>query len=399
MDRDARRGRRPPTAGLRALAVAAAVAATTLVACSSGGSAADSSASSSRTPSPAATSTPSPLPVAHPTLWLCRPGLPDNPCEGDLDTVVVHRDGSRTPEPFRPAENPSFDCFYVYPTVSKAAGRNAPLAVAPELVFVVRAQAALFQRACRLYAPVYRQIPVGALTSGGLSDAAARALAHADVVSAWHDYLNTYNDGRPFLLLGHSQGTFELQQLVQQEIDLQPALQTRMVSAMLIGGQVTVRPGADVGGSFVSVPACRSADQAGCVVAYNSFAEQPPARSFFGRTSAGREVLCVNPAAPDGGRAMLHPYLPRPSAPGVQDVVGFTACPDAVVGQCRSGDDAHWLQVGSATGSPLPVLPAGATTDPAWGLHRVDVTVALGDLVDLAVRQAAALAAAGPSSR
>ncbi len=285
--------------------------------------------------------------------------------------------------------DPAFDCFYVYPTVSKATGRNAPLAVTPELVYVVRAQAALFQRVCRLYSPVYRQVTVEALFSGGFTDPAARALAHRDVVSAWHDYLNTENEGRPVLLLGHSQGTGELVQLIQEEIDGNPAVLSRLVSAMLIGGQVTVRPGVDVGGSFQNVPACRSRSQTGCVVAYNTFAEPPPAVSFFGRTSTGRQVLCVNPAAPPGGRAGLDPYVPRSSAAGAQDVVGFTAYPDAVVGECRSGDGADWLQVGPAPG----VAPLGdalsSDRDPAWGLHRIDVNVALGDLVDLAAQQAA----------
>ena len=70
--------------------------------------------------------------------WLCRPGLEDSPCEGNLATTVVATDGTRTREPFRPAADPAFDCFYVYPTVSTAKTRNAPKTSAPEIVRVAR---------------------------------------------------------------------------------------------------------------------------------------------------------------------------------------------------------------------------------------------------------------------
>ena len=80
-----------------------------------------------------------------------------------MASADLSRNGTRTREPFRPAADPAFDCFYVYPTVSTAKGRNAPKRSAPEIVRVVRAQAALFQRVCRLYAPVYRQVTLAGL--------------------------------------------------------------------------------------------------------------------------------------------------------------------------------------------------------------------------------------------
>ncbi len=49
--------------------------------------------------------------------WLCRPEAQDV-CEDNLDATVIHADGSIEVEPFLPAEDPSIDCFYVYPTVS-----------------------------------------------------------------------------------------------------------------------------------------------------------------------------------------------------------------------------------------------------------------------------------------
>jgi hypothetical protein len=310
-----------------------------------------------------------------------------NPCESDLDTTVVAADGSRERQPFRPARQPAFDCFYVYPTVSTAARTNAPRRVTPEVVEVARSQAALFGRECRLFAPVYRQVSLQGLITGGFADPEARALALSDVSAAWHEYLDRWNDGRPFLLLGHSQGAFALTSLIDEEIDDDPALRERMVSAMLPGGSVTTAAGEDAGGSFDNVPACRSSAQTGCVVAYNTFASQPSSLSLFGRAGEGEQALCVNPGAPSGGKAALTAYVPVQTADST--VTGFTAYEDAVTAGCRFAGGASWLQA-----RPRRALPSQLTQSPlgpAWGLHRVDVNIALGDLVDLAATQAAAM--------
>lgn len=333
------------------------------------------------TPTPSASTT---LRVTHPTVWLCRPGLPHDPCAATFVATVVHGDGSRTREVLRPAKDPAVDCFYVYPTVSPASSVNAPLRAGPAEVAVARAQAAMFSGVCRVFAPVYRQLTLKALLEGRFGDRAAREIAHADVVSAWHDYLMRDNNGRRFVLLGHSQGSFELIRLVQEEIDGNAALRGRMLSALLIGGRVTVPPGRDVGGDFAFVPACRDRHQTGCVVAYNSFDQVPPADSWFGRPSGGREVLCVNPAAPSGGTARLHPYLPGARLPGYS--TDFVAFPDAVSAQCQRHDGVNWLQVDVSPHAGAPALrPA---LGPEWGLHAADVSVALGDLVSLVAAQA-----------
>ena len=86
--------------------------------------------SSSKTPEPAATASSSPAPSN--TVWLCRPGLPDNPCESDLTTTVVSADGTSTIEQTAPAADPPIDCFYVYPTVSDEPTLNADLTSTPK---------------------------------------------------------------------------------------------------------------------------------------------------------------------------------------------------------------------------------------------------------------------------
>ena len=346
------------------------------------------------TPAPTA----QPRPVAQPTLWLCRPGLPDNPCEGGLDATVVRADGSRSLEPFVPAVDPAADCFYVYPTVSEATTLNAPLEVTPAEVRVVRIQAARLAASCRLYAPVYRQITRQGLFSGGLRSEEARELAYADVLSAFNDYLNTYNQGRPYVLIGHSQGTTNLVRLIQEEVDGDGALRGRLVSALLLGGSVTVLPGEDAGGTFVNIPACREATQTGCVVAYDSYAGEPPADGIFGRSTPTRQSLCVQPGRLLGQGNRLRPYFPTtalvgdPPRTSPPPETGFTAYPDAVQASCRTTPAFGWLDVSIDSAGPGAPPPIPSELGPTWGLHRVDVTLALGDLVALVAAQAQAAA-------
>ncbi len=334
----------------------------------------------------------------------------NNPCEGGLDATVAAAGQAGGPtQPFTPAADPKIDCFYVYPTLSQAPGRNAPLAPEPAAIGVARAQAARFASTCRLFVPVYRQLTLASIGNGGYADPVAQKLAADDVDSAWHDYLDNDNKGRGVVLIGHSQGAGQLTRLIRSEIDNNPAERSKLVSALLLGGNVLVPQGKDVGGVFANVPACRKTDQTGCVVAFSSFAETPPPNSLFGRAAGARnlipdastdgmEVLCVNPATLGSGPADLHPYLPTRNLGGRLTGSPASALPDlktgfvtfpGLRGECRNEGGASWLQI---TGNGTPYAK-GATTEtigPTWGLHLLDVSDSYGDLTSLVEKQAAA---------
>jgi hypothetical protein len=356
--------------------------------------AASTSAAPTGTAAPRSTATQEAArPVTGETLWLCRPGLADNPCEGGLDVTVISEDGTRREEPVHLAVDPPADCFYVYPTVSGARSDNAPLEVTDAEVFVARAQAAPFAQVCRLFAPVYRQITRLGLVSGALSSAEARDLAYGDVISAFNDYLNTQNGGRPFVLIGHSQGAINLVRLIQQEIDGDPALRVRLLSALLLGTTVSTGPGDPAGGSFVNVPACEDAEQSGCVVSYASYAGAPPPDGIFGRSTADRAALCVSPAQLLGRGERLAAVLPTAAIRGGPAMVAgapttaFVEVQGAVTGRCRSSSGFAWLDITIAADALADLPELTGRADPAWGLHRADVNLALGDLVDLVEAQ------------
>jgi hypothetical protein len=323
-----------------------------------------------------------------------------NPCTGGLDTTDVTGPHPGQVQRFHPAAHPRIDCFYIYPTVSTAKGLNAPLRSAPEVVAVARAQAAQFAAHCRLFVPVYRQITEAALLSGKYTDPTATATAYGDVQSAWDDYLRNDNHGRGVVIIGHSQGASMAKHLIQSDVETQPAEQSLLVSAILLGGNVSVPDGKAVGGDFSSVPACAHATQTGCVVAYSSFATQPPAASLFGRSGvAGDHILCVDPTRLLGENGRLHPLLPSSRlignslpgdvVPGSQSVTtGFVGYPGTLKARCSTAGGANVLHVsGGVGGHPVAELQQ---LGPAWGLHVADVNLALGDLVQLVGREAAA---------
>lgn len=344
--------------------------------------------------------------AADPTVWLCRPGLAPNPCAPSLTTTRITAAGSvRGPVTVRKDTRPKADCFYVYPTVSGQPGIQASLRIDPEQRSIALYQAGRYSQSCRVYAPMYRQVTLAGLGSPDATGAAASARAYRDVRDAWREYLRNDNDGRGVVLIGHSQGTYMLRRLVAEEIDRRPTVRARLVSAVLLGGNVLVRRGGDAGGDFRNVRACRSATQLGCVVAFSTFNATPPDPSRFGRPSRalgvgpadtrGLEVLCTNPAALGGGTGRITAIFPSaPFAPGtaigaVTTQTGFPmpAVPTAFV----QADDAFSARCSRAGGANvLRLEDAGslkAQPDAGWGLHLTDANIALGDLATLVAAQ------------
>ncbi len=208
--------------------------------------------------SPVSAQSPSPAPdYAKDSAWLCLPGRADS-CSTPLPTTALNPNGYGSNGPSEVARDPPLDCFYVYPTVSNDPGLNSDMNAGREEKLAAESQFARFASVCRTFAPVYRQMTVAAVAAyaAGADIGPAGALAYRDVAAAWHNFLRTRSHGRPFVLIGHSQGSLMIQQLIAREIENDPALAARMKLAIIPGYDVLVPQGKLVGGTFKKTPLC-----------------------------------------------------------------------------------------------------------------------------------------------
>jgi pimeloyl-ACP methyl ester carboxylesterase len=216
-------------------------------------------------------------------------------------------------------------------------------------------------------------------------------IPYADVVDAFKQFIAQESSGGPFVLIGHSQGAGLLGRLIADEIDEEPLLRDRMLSAVLLGTSVAST-------RFDNVPACSSVGETGCLITYSSYrnTSPPPSNALFGRTASG-PALCTNPVGLTAEQTYSEPYFAF-SATGmspfddptrnVEITTPWVTYPEMLKVRCVNDGTFGYLEV---TVDQVP----GPRTDnitgdltPQWGLHAVDANVAMGDLVDLVAAQA-----------
>jgi hypothetical protein len=362
-----------------------------------------------------------PVDYSSTSTWLCRPDVADA-CEQAAAATSVAADGKLTKDTFAPNPSANIDCFYVYPTVSRDETPNSDTTPGVEELEVARQQLARFGSVCRLYAPMYRQVTLPALRQmlAGEQPATNREMAYADVKAAWDHYLASDNGGRGVVLVGHSQGAGLLTRLIAAEIDGKP-VQDRLVSALLIGTNLAVANPHEGGGSFRDIGLCQSATDTRCAISYVSFraSAPPPVNSLFGRTEEqGMHAACVNPAELDGSGGQLKAMLPATSAhesmadplPWTTDgaiiETPFVMLPGMLSARCVNQGGFSYLAV-SVSADPadkrvdsiVGEVVTNGEVQPAWGLHLMDMNLALGNLVEVVRRQGEAWTAAHPAAQ
>ena len=346
----------------------------------------------------------SPAPdYAQQSAWLCLPGRRDL-CAQPLPTAALNPNGYGSNGLSTVAKDPPVDCFYLYPTVSRDDGLNSDLIVSPAERSAVERQFARFASVCRTFAPVYRQMTVSAVAAHGLgADIGPEAVvAYNDVANAWRTYMRNSNQGRPFVLIGHSQGSAMLIELIKREIEGKP-IARQMLRAIVPGFNVLVPQGRRLGGTFRLTPICASPDETGCVMSWVSYRERniPPEGAMFGwAAQPGMTVACTNPARP--GSTDWHPFdsywnvrtdSGAPGGPIRWSTDGPPPTPylrteGLVSGRCVNSGQRGYLVVRTNAD------PKDKRTDriggevgvlgfylPGWGMHQSDLAIAQGDLI------------------
>ena len=354
---------------------------------------------------PASAQTPAPAAVDYSKAanWLCMPGRSDL-CSTPLGTTALNPNGYGSVGQSPVAKNPPLDCFYVYPTISSDRGMNSDMIPGEGERNAVQVQFARFAGVCRTFALIYRQMTLGtvAAAAAGADVTKPAMFAYADVANAWRTYLKQYNKGRPFVLIGHSQGSLMLQEVIKNEIEGKP-IARQMRLAILPGYNVLVPQGRRVGGTFKSTPVCASPGETGCVMTWVSFRENnvPPAGAIFGfAPQPGMTVACTNPARVGSNQwESLDSYwnarwtLPVPGGPIRWSTEGqpptqFVRTEGLVSGRCVNDGQRGYLSV------RINADPQDKRTDrvygevgmlgmfiPGWGMHLADVAAPQGDLI------------------
>lgn len=142
----------------------------------------------------------------------------------------------------------------------------------------------IFAEACNFFSPYYRQISMQSWMMPEDSIRARYTIARDDVFAAFEYYMKYYNNGRPFILAGHSQGAKSVIELLKTKINGENA--GRLVAAYVIGFAVT-EP--EVTRYPYLKPAKDSIDT-GVTICYNSVSSQEALSPIL-----KKNVLCINP--------------------------------------------------------------------------------------------------------
>jgi hypothetical protein len=224
-------------------------------------------------------------------MWLARPDIPNNPA-------------SWTPANFEPGEKPPAAVFFIHPTsYIDRAHWNAPLddvqANNTAAVFL-RGQASAFNEIGEIWAPRYRQATFGAFLTSEAEAQKALDFAYRDVLAAFDEFLKEVGPNRPIILAGHSQGALHLERLLRERVAGRP-LAKRIVAAYVVGWPISKTNDLPA----LGLPECATAEQAGCILSWQSFAEPADPSmitdvydatiGFDGKPRKDTDMVCTNP--------------------------------------------------------------------------------------------------------
>lgn len=141
---------------------------------------------------------------------------------------------------------------------------------AQSIEYMLSSMASIFNGCCNIYAPHYREANIQAFMPDKFTPGTqALDLAYQDVEAAFSYYLAHFNQGRPFVIVGHSQGTAHALRLLEQKID-NTSLYQQLVAAYVVGYWL---PKDKFERGFQQIQPCVEANQTGCVVSFDTYGQ------------------------------------------------------------------------------------------------------------------------------
>lgn len=167
------------------------------------------------------------------------------------------------------------DTFYVYPTIITNTAEGAPEIVdIDDPIMRIGAydtyqkNATAFEESTNVFAPFYRQTNMAAVAElrGAALEDFHRQEQRTDIYAALDYYFENYNEGRPFILASHSQGSILLKIALEEYFRLHPEYYERMIAAYLIGFSVTE----DDLKKYPHLSFAEGADDTGVIISWNT---------------------------------------------------------------------------------------------------------------------------------
>jgi hypothetical protein len=218
---------------------------------------------------------------ALPINWAALP-TKDDPSDLVPDGIEVEPQGTQ-----------AVDVFFIHPTGYLTSGSwTSPMdmdsGTEENTQYMMANQASAFNGCCNIYAPRYREANIFSYFQADPADRdALLGFAYQDVKRAFEYYLEHNNEGKPFILAGHSQGSHHARRLIKEVIDTSD-LHQRMVAAYVIGSiLIPVSPAWF--DSLDHISPCEAADDVHCVVAWDTM---PQGAAALERPE---KSLCTNP--------------------------------------------------------------------------------------------------------
>ncbi len=235
----------------------------------------------------------------HPSTAFDANKVPPAPDYSNLENWAAHPDKSDpsdlTPSPTlqMAGKDAPVDVFFLYPTTYTGdlrSQRNWNASVSDQKTNektdkgTIQYQASIFNGIGRVFAPRYRQAHLYAFLTKKDTAAARQALelAYLDTKAAFKYYLEHWNNGRPFILAGHSQGALHTMSIIREMVEGTP-LESQLVAAFIVGWPVKIN-------YYKTFKPCQSPDQTDCFCSWRTWE-----RNFGLQMSTDQNTVCTNP--------------------------------------------------------------------------------------------------------
>lgn len=177
------------------------------------------------------------------------------------------------PEPLRAEPRDTLaDVFFIYPTTftAKKDADQSNAFIDDENInaktdySTILFQASVFNQHCRVFSPRYRQAHISNFYSKDKSKATdAFEMAYLDLKTAFEYYITNWNNGKPIIIAGHSQGAFLAERLLKEYFE-EKELKKQLVAAYVIGWPVPKE-------YFITLKMCNDSLETGCLISWRTF--------------------------------------------------------------------------------------------------------------------------------